>query len=132
MAVIGGQRRVLFLSDRLRWTQNAAKIYVAVKNNVDSYDGSDAMPCPWRADKSGFIGVWDVVNDNGDVPPRAIIGGPASGLIWPAGVAINPASGEVFAIYSVSNGLTTYHVPEFVNPRKRPARSEARAGSGQK
>ena len=26
----------------------------------------------------GFIGVWDI-DDNGDVPPRAIIQGPAAG-----------------------------------------------------
>ena len=37
---------------------------------------------------------------------------PASGLIWPAGVAINPRNHEVYAIDSVSNALFTFRVPE--------------------
>jgi DNA-binding beta-propeller fold protein YncE len=32
--------------------------------------------------------------------------------VWPAGVAINPATAEVFTIDSVSNSLFTFTTPE--------------------
>jgi DNA-binding beta-propeller fold protein YncE len=60
----------------------------------------------------GFIGVWES-EDNGDVPPRAIIQGPASRLLSPGGVAINPARGEVYAIDGGSSAYYAYLVPEF-------------------
>ena len=47
------------------------------------------------------------------MPPRGVIKGPASGLVWPAGVAINPANHEVYAIDSVSNALFMFNTPEF-------------------
>ena len=50
------------------------------------YKPNALRPSPWDPEKTGFIGVWNVT-DNGDVPPRGIIKGPASGLIWPAGIA---------------------------------------------
>ena len=37
---------------------------------------------------------------------------PATGLIWPAGVAINPKNHEVYTIDSVSNALFMFHMPE--------------------
>ena len=61
--------------------------------------------------------------DNGDVPPRGVIKGPASGLVWPAGVAINPAHHEVYTIDSVSNALFMFNMPEFFF--KPPATSSA-------
>ena len=39
-----------------------------------------SRPSPWDPDKTGFIGVWSIT-DNGDVPPRGVIKGPATGLI---------------------------------------------------
>lgn len=60
----------------------------------------------------GFIGVWDL-DDNGDVPPRAIIQGASSRLISPGGIALNPRRGEVFAIDGGSSGFYTYVVPQF-------------------
>ncbi len=63
----------------------------------------------------GFIGVWDM-NDTGDVPPRALIQGPASRLIAPGGVVINPKRNEVYAIDGGSSAFYTYLVPEFFKP----------------
>jgi len=88
------------------------QIFVTVKNNYEFYRPDDIRPSPWDPDKTGFIGVWSV-NDNGDVPPRGVIKGPASGLVWPAGVAINPLTHEVFTIDSVTNALFTFSMPEF-------------------
>ena len=68
-------------------------------------------------DKPGFIGVWDI-SDNGDVPPRGIIKGPASEMVWPAGVALNARDREVYTIDSVSNGMYSYYMPEFFRAKK--------------
>ena len=88
------------------------QIFVTVKNNFENYNPAEERPSPWNPDRTGFIGVWSV-NDNGDVPPRGVIKGPASGLVWPAGVAINPERHEVYAIDSVSNALFMFSMPEF-------------------
>ena len=64
---------------------------------------------------TGFIGVWDI-NDNGDVPPRALIQGPMSRLIAPGGVALNAKRGEVYAIDGGSSAYYAYHVPQFFKP----------------
>ena len=96
------------------------QIFVTVKNNFEFYNYDDPRPSPWDPDRTGFIGVWNVT-DTGDVPPRGVIKGPASGLVWPAGVAINPRSHEVYTIDSVSNALFAFSMPEFfVKPPKTP------------
>jgi hypothetical protein len=86
-------------------------IFATVKNNFENYDIEDERPSPWNPDKTGFIGVWSI-DDNGDMAPRGVIKGPATGLIWPAGVAINPKNNEVYTIDSVSNALFMFHMPE--------------------
>jgi hypothetical protein len=60
----------------------------------------------------GFIGVWDI-DDNGDVPPRALIQGPMSRLIAPGGVALDPRRGEVYASDGGSSAYFVYRVPQF-------------------
>jgi DNA-binding beta-propeller fold protein YncE len=97
------------------------QIFVTVKNNYEFYRPDDSRPSPWDPDRTGFIGVWSV-NDNGDVPPQGVIKGPASGLVWPAGVAINPISHELYTIDSVSNALFTFSMPEFfLTPPSSPS-----------
>lgn len=99
------------------------QFFVSVKNNREHYAPEAANPSPWDVARTGFIGVWNVTDD-GDVPPKAVIRGPATGLIWPAGVAINPEKSEVFAIDSVSNSLFSFRMPElFKRPTATPARS---------
>ena len=93
------------------------KIFAAVKNNRDSYQVDSPEPSPWNPDQPGFIGVWNIT-DNGDVPPRGYIKGPATGLIWPAGVALNFSDREIYTIDSVRNGMFTYFMPELFG---RPA-----------
>jgi hypothetical protein len=67
---------------------------------------------PWTSDRMGFVGVWKIT-DNGDIPPRALIRGPVSGLVHPGGLALNVHDGEIYVADSVRNGLFTYLVPEF-------------------
>ena len=62
--------------------------------------------------QAGFIGVWDV-RDNGNVPPRMIIRGPETRSVGFAGVAFNPADGEVYGVSGSLNGFLAYLVPQF-------------------
>ena len=87
-------------------------IFATIKNNFEAYNYADTRPSPWDPIKTGFIGVWSI-DDNGDVPPRGVIRGPATGLVWPAGVAINARHHEIYAIDSVSNALFVFKMPEF-------------------
>jgi DNA-binding beta-propeller fold protein YncE len=99
------------------------KIYVAAINNeyLPPYDvdkpraGLDAnaeLPSPWNTGTEGFIGVWDDMEDDGDVPPRSMIKGRSTGIVHPAGVTFNAKDGEVIAPDAVWNGLFTFLKPE--------------------
>jgi DNA-binding beta-propeller fold protein YncE len=61
-------------------------------------------------DTAGFIGAWSITDD-GDVPPRMIIRGPATKAGGYGGVAVNPKNGEVYGVGS--NAVMTYLVPNF-------------------
>lgn len=111
-AVIAGPETGILRIRQIAVDSQQGKIFVAVKNNRESYRFDAAAPSPWNPEQIGFIGVWDI-SDNGDVPPRGIIKGPASGLVWPAGVAFNPRNREVYTIDSVRNGMFTFSMPEF-------------------
>jgi DNA-binding beta-propeller fold protein YncE len=111
-AIIAGPRTGILRVRQVEVDPDRGKIFVAVKNNVESYRFDAASPSPWNSQELGFIGVWDITDD-GDVPPRAVIKGPASGIVWPAGVALNPKGREIYTIDSVRNGMFTFSVPEF-------------------
>ncbi len=113
---IGGPKSGIIKLRQLEIDPEPGHIYATVKNNNESYNFADPNPSPWDQAKPGFIGVWNVTDD-GDVPPKAVIKGPATGLVWPAGVAINKREREIYAIDSVSNGLFTFAMPEFFQPR---------------
>ena len=111
-AVITGPHTGIIKIRQVVADEARGQIFVTVKNNFEYYNPADPRPSPWNPDQTGFIGVWNIT-DNGDVPPRGVIKGPASGLVWPAGVAINPQNHEVYTIDSVSNALFTFSMPEF-------------------
>ena len=111
-SIIAGPKTGIFRIRQVNVDPDQGKIFVAVKNNVESYKFDSASPSPWNPDKPGFIGVWDI-SDNGDVPPRAVIKGPASGLVWPAGVAFNTRDREIYTVDSVRNAFFTFLMPEF-------------------
>jgi len=117
-AIIAGPKSGIIRIRQVEVDPEQGKIFVAVKNNTESYRFADASPSPWNPEKSGFIGVWDI-NDNGDVPPRGVIKGPASEMVWPAGVALNPGNREVYTIDSVSNGMYSYYMPELFPAKKQ-------------
>jgi DNA-binding beta-propeller fold protein YncE len=107
---------------------HGGKIFVALLSTTYRalYDGITVRPgltdnteikSPWTSGRMGFIGVWDIY-DNGDVPPRAVIKGPVTGLVHPGGLAVNVKAGEIYATDSVRNGLFTFLVPEFFKDMK--------------
>jgi DNA-binding beta-propeller fold protein YncE len=71
-----------------------------------------------RLDRMGFIAVYGP-DDNGDIPPRAIIKGPGVRYAGAGGVALNPKKGEVYAVGG--NGFQAFLVPEFFRLLKPPA-----------
>jgi hypothetical protein len=68
-----------------------------------------------RLDQMGFIAVY-APDDNGDIPPRAIIKGPGIRLAGAAGVALNPRKKEIIAVGG--NGFSTYLLPDFFRALK--------------
>ncbi len=115
-AAIGGPKSGIIKLRQLEIDAERGKIYATVKNNRENYEFTATNPSPWHPVKVGFIGVWDVT-DNGDVPPKGVIKGPATGLVWPAGVALNKRDREIYVIDSVSNALFMFAMPEFFPPR---------------
>jgi DNA-binding beta-propeller fold protein YncE len=77
----------------------------------------DEVDAEGGGDTAGFIGAWSITDD-GDVPPRMIIRGPATKAGGFGGVAVNPKNGEVYGVGS--NAVMTYLVPHFF---KRPVDS---------
>src|SRR5437016_6352345 len=121
--VIAGPRSGITRLRQIALDPDTGKIYAAVINNeyLPPYDidhprrGLDPdveLPSPWNTGTEGFIGVWDDVADDGDVPPRSPIKGPSTGIRDPAGVTFNARDGEVIAPDAVWNGLFTFLKPE--------------------
>jgi hypothetical protein len=116
LRIISGPKTGIIKLRQLEIDSDTGYIYATIKNNREAYDVDAANPSPWDPAKPGFIGVWSVT-DNGDVPPRAVIKGPATQLVWPAGVAISRRHREVYTIDSVSNSLFAFAMPEFFAPK---------------
>ncbi|MGH9356034.1 MAG: hypothetical protein ACRD10_07885, partial [Terriglobia bacterium] len=127
-AVIAGPKTGIIRPWQLAIDSAQGKIFAALVNNLyfapytlakprTGLNPNVQIPMGWAENNGGpgFIGVWKIT-DNGDVPPRAVIKGMATYLVHPAGVAIDPSEGEVFATDSVRNGLFTFRVPQFFKP----------------
>jgi DNA-binding beta-propeller fold protein YncE len=92
-------------------------LHVNLYSGVTLKDSSKAVPDdPWLNPTLGFVGVWNIT-DNGDVPPRAMIRGPFSGLLHPVGLALNPTDGEIYVSDSVRNGILSFLVPDLIEPK---------------
>jgi len=91
----------------------------AAKEKSDDDDDSDEG----RLDQMGFIAVY-APDDDGDIPPRAIIKGPGIRLAGAAGVALNPKKKEIITVGG--NGFQTFLLPEFFRALKRPGSSAQR------
>ena len=58
-----------------------------------------------------YIGVWSVF-DNGDVPPRFMVGGPKNIYKDIRGVAVDAKNKNLIASDKTLNAIMTFHVPE--------------------
>ncbi len=108
------------------------RIFVAASNHLHQnlYSGvtlkgtaTKVPDDPWLNPNLGFIGVWNITDD-GDVPPRALIRGPFSGLLHPVGLALNPKDGEIYVSDSVRNGVLSFPVPDFFRPDTQNSNKE--------
>ena len=61
-----------------------------------------------------YVGVWSVFDD-GNVPPRFTIGGPALLLKDARGIAVDPESKDVMVSDKTLNAVFRFHVPEAFN-----------------
>ncbi len=87
------------------------------KEKDEDDDDSDSG----RLDQMGFIAVY-APDDNGDIPPRAIIKGPGIRLAGAAGVALNPKKKEIITVGG--NGFQTFLLPDFFRPFRKPGSSQ--------
>lgn len=79
---------------------------------IATQPGQSYIGTEWNVEPEGvFIGVWSI-NDNGDVPPRWMLGGPKSAMKKPRGVAINPKNKEIIVADMSLNAVLTYYFPE--------------------
>ena len=83
----------------------------------DDDDDSDSG----RLDQMGFLAIY-APDDNGDIPPRAIIKGPGIRLAGAAGVALNPKKKEIITVGG--NGFQTFLLPEFFKPFRKPGTAQ--------
>jgi DNA-binding beta-propeller fold protein YncE len=134
-AAIGGPKTgIISGAWQVHVDSQQGKIFIAVGNSNNyrpRYAGEklrdsardSVIRSPWRSEHLGFVAVWNI-DDNGDIPPRALIKGHVSGLVHPVGLALNPRHGEVIVTDSVRNSTFVFSVPEFFSaPRNgRPAR----------
>ena len=58
-----------------------------------------------------FVGIWSI-HDQGDVPPRWMLGGPKSTLKKPRGVVLNPKHKELIVADMRLNSVLTFYFPE--------------------
>jgi len=87
---------------------------------------------PWGSERLGFIGIWNIT-DNGDIAPRALIKGPVSGLVHPAGMALNFKDQEIIVTDSVRNSTMVFSVPElFFNKSDSARQRQININGGQR
>jgi DNA-binding beta-propeller fold protein YncE len=118
-AVIGGPQTGI-RDEPWEIQMHRGRIFLAASNHLhrNLYSGvtlkdqfAQVPEDPWLDPNLGFIGVW-MITDKGDVPPRAMIKGPFSGLLHPTGLALDAQHGEIFVSDSVHNGLSIFLTPE--------------------
>ncbi|MDA2934425.1 hypothetical protein MYX82_08780 [Acidobacteria bacterium AH-259-D05] len=68
--------------------------------------------------EGAFIGIWSIYDD-GDVPPRWLLGGPKSRMKKPRGVALNPENKELIVADMRANAVFTYYFPELFETKSR-------------
>ena len=68
--------------------------------------------------EGAFVGIWSIYDD-GDAPPKWVIGGPKSQLKKPRGVVLNPKNKEMIVADMRANAVFTFHFPELFEQKSR-------------
>jgi hypothetical protein len=102
-AVIGGPKT------RINAFGGPFAVYPAKGEIIVSVRG----PGPYAelASDEAFVGVWSI-NDNGDVPPKWVIGGPHGILQMPRGIALDVKNKNMLVSDKRLNAVLTFHFPE--------------------
>ena len=69
------------------------------------------LPSNEKASPNNFVGVWKE-DDNGDVAPRWMIGGPNQALLQVRGITVVPQEKTVVVSDKYVNAVLTYYFPE--------------------
>src|SRR5207237_10038726 len=86
---------------------------------------------PWCDSLLVLMGDWRITHTD-NTPPLETLGGPFSGLLHPAGLAINPKDAEIYVSDSIRNGLFTYLVPDFFGGSTKKPNDSRRAHAKKK
>ena len=121
LIVAGGSKLLLF--DRTASGNTKPKAIIGGPNSrlrspnlIEVYPPKEAIFVTVRGGGSvysteHFVGVWSI-HDNGDVPPRWMIGGPNGMLRQIRGVALDPKNKSVIITDKYVNAILTYYFPE--------------------
>jgi hypothetical protein len=102
-AVIGGPK------SRLNAFGGPFTVYPPKGEIIASVRGTG--PYAELASDEAFVGVWSI-NDNGDVPPKYVIGGPKGVLRMPRGIALDPKHKNMMVSDKRLNAVLTFNFPE--------------------
>jgi hypothetical protein len=123
VAIDPGTGNIFLAQQNTRMKQMEAYVLDKPREGFKAKEEEDDDSDSGRLDQMGFIAVY-APDDNGDIPPRAIIKGPGIRLAGAAGVALNPKKKEIITVGG--NGFQTFLLPEFFRALKKPASTAGR------
>jgi DNA-binding beta-propeller fold protein YncE len=121
VAIDPGTGNIFLAQQNTRMKQMEAYVLDKPREGFKAKDDDDDDSDSGRLEQMGFIAVY-APDDNGDVPPRAIIKGPGIRLAGAAGVALNPRKKEIISVGG--NGFQTFLLPEFFKAFRRPGTAQ--------
>src|SRR5207253_7510491 len=118
MTIDPGTRNIFLAQQNTRMKQIEAYVLEKPREGFQApeKDDDDDDSDSGRLDQMGFIAVY-APDDNGDIPPRAIIKGPGIRFAGAAGVALNPRKAEIITVGG--NGFQTFLLPDFFKPFRK-------------
>jgi len=117
VAIDPGTGNIFLAQQNTRMKQMEAYVLDKPREGFKLKDEDDDDSDSGRLDTMGFVAVY-APDDNGDIPPRAIIKGPGIRLAGAAGVALNTKKKEIIAVGG--NGFQTFLLPDFFRALKKP------------
>jgi len=123
VAIDPGTGNIFLAQQNTRMKQMDAYVLDKPREGFKAKEEEDDDSDEGRLDQMGFIAVY-APDDNGDIPPRAIIKGPGIRMAGAAGVALNPKKKEIITVGG--NGFQTFLLPEFFKVLKKPGSTAPR------